>query len=296
MTQLTLPGPKPEAAHPRTNTVPPVRRTSVDRIIDTLLREMTPSEVVGQLIALHPHAIFNALLAITQLPHATMLRTETRWDSQWGRRVRPGQHPIVLLAPFGPVELYFDVSQTEPGERSRPLPAMHESLFTMTDAPNAEQLRDRIVEDAKKYGVRVAYSRVGTPLAGKIQTTSGYGPQKHGVKGVPVRWIITLAASHSPTEQLSTLVHELGHLFCGHVGSAETDKWSQRLDVDPATKEFEAESVTQLVFGRLAPETALPAYSERVLGDASAGSRADWVHIAQAADRVIKPCQRLRHG
>lgn len=292
MTQLTFPGPEPEAVDPAPSATPRVRRTSVDRIIDTLLREMSPSDVIGQLIALRPHAVFNALLAIVQLPHATMLRTESRWDSEWGRRVRPGQHPMVLLAPFGPIELYFDVSQTEPGERSRPLPVAYESLFTMTDAPDAEWLRDRIVEDAKKYGVRVACSEVGTPLAGKIQTVSGYGSQKHNAKDVPVRWILTLAASHSPTEQLSTLVHELGHLFCGHVGSAENDKWSLRLDVDPATKEFEAESVTRLVFGRLAPETALPAYSERVLADASAGSRADWVHIAQAADRVMKPCQK----
>jgi len=56
---------------------------------------------------------------------------------------------MVLLAPFGPVELYFDVSQTEPGERARPLPITHQSLFAMTDAPDAVRLRDRIVADAK---------------------------------------------------------------------------------------------------------------------------------------------------
>jgi len=292
MTQLKIPMPETEPDVPSLVPAQRVRRTSVDRIIDSLLREMSPSEIISQLIALRPHAMFNALLAITQLPYAAMLRTQSRWESEWDRRIRPGQHPIVLLAPFGPVELYFDVSQTEPGERSRSLPIAHESLFTMTDAPDAERLWIGIVEDAKKYGVRVVTSEVGTPLAGKIQKVSGYGSQTCNSKDVPVRWLLTLAASHSVTEQLSTLVHELGHLFCGHVGSDEKDKWSQRLDIDPATKEFEAESVTQLVFGRLAPETALPAYSERVLADASAGSRADWVHMVQAADRVMKPFQK----
>lgn len=294
MTQLTIHGLDSGAMPGTPREIPIARRTSVDRIIDTLLCQMPPSEVIAQLIALRQHAVFNALLAIVQHPHATMLRTEARWDAEWGRRVRPGQHPIVLLAPFGPVELYFDVSQTEPGAHARPLPVVHESLFTMTDAPHAEWLRDRIVEDAKQYGVRVVDSDVGTPLAGSIRTASGYGSQRHDGYDVPVRWILTLAASHSPTEQLSTLAHELGHLFCGHLGASDKDKWPRRLEVDPATKEFEAESVTQLALGRLAPATALPAYSSHVLADASAAAGADWVHIAQAADRLLRPFQNHR--
>ncbi|MCX6395668.1 MAG: ImmA/IrrE family metallo-endopeptidase [Propionibacteriales bacterium] len=289
MTQLTLPGLQPEPFAPALVPAQQARRTSLDRIVDNLLLEMRPGDIVSQLIALRPHAAFNALLAIAQLPYAAMLRTQSRWESEWGRRIRPGQHPIVLLAPFGPVELYFDVSQTEPGEHSRSLPLEHQSLFTMTDAPGAERLRVRIIEDVKQYGVRVVSSEVGTPLAGKIQQVSVHGSQTSKGRDVPVRWIITLAASHSSTEQLSTLVHELGHLFCGHVGSDDKDKWAQRSDIDPATMEFEAETVTQIVFGRLVPDTELPAYSERVLADASAASRADWVHVVQAADRVMKP-------
>ncbi|MCM3513818.1 ImmA/IrrE family metallo-endopeptidase [Nocardioides sp. P86] len=296
MTQLSIPGTEPVGLGGAPSETPAARRTSVDRIIDTLLREMSPSEVIGQLVALRPHAVFNALLAIVQLPHATMLRTEARWDAEWGRQVRPGQHPIVLLAPFGPVELYFDVSQTEPGNRARPLPVAYESMFTMTDAPQAQQLQERIIEDAKKYGVRVVHSQVGTPLAGRIRAVNGNGAQLYQGHDCPIRWVITLAASHSPTEQLATLTHELGHLFCGHLGASEKDKWSQRHEVDPATKEFEAESVTQLVLGRLAPATALPAYSGRVLNGAATATRADWVHIAQAADRVLKPFHKLSAG
>lgn len=36
--------------------------------------------------------------------------------------MRPGQRPLVLLFPFGPVEFVYDVSQTEPTNDATPLP------------------------------------------------------------------------------------------------------------------------------------------------------------------------------
>lgn len=55
-----------------------------------------------------------------------------------GRRVRPGQHPILIMWPFSPVEFLFDVSQVEPASDHAPqLPAEWSNPFAMQHAKDA---------------------------------------------------------------------------------------------------------------------------------------------------------------
>jgi Zn-dependent peptidase ImmA (M78 family) len=61
-----------------------------------------------------------------------------------------------------------------------------------------------------------------------------------------------------------TLAHELGHLFCGHVGADKGDPWDNRVCTE-ATSEFEAESVAFLVTERLAPGLEMPDATLRIL-------------------------------
>ena len=42
---------------------------------------------------------------------------------------------------------------------------------------------------------------------------------------VPVRFEVLLNRSYSATEQLATLAHELGHIYCGHLGAQTSDVW-----------------------------------------------------------------------
>lgn len=51
-------------------------------------------------------------------------------------------------------------------------------------------------------------------------------------------------------EQVETLVHELAHLYCGHLGTPNENWWRNRTGLPEAVCEFEAESVCYLVCGR----------------------------------------------
>ncbi|WP_442938229.1 hypothetical protein [Nocardioides sp. Root140] len=51
---------------------------------------------------------------------------------------------------------------------------------------------------------------------------------------------------------MATLAHELGHLFCSHVGADPSDPWSARRPAR-SVGEFEAESVALVVYKRVAP-------------------------------------------
>lgn len=64
------------------------------------------------------------------------------------------------------------------------------------------------------------------------------------------------------------MAHELGHLYCGHVGTISQHRWPDRRDVDLVLMEWEAESVARVVFGHLYPESELPPYWDMPPGNA----------------------------
>ena len=168
MTQLELPGMGPPPKRPE-------RRSAARRSVDIMVREVLKTGAAGsvedlldQVAAIPNRALFNALLAILQLPHASMLCSAHEWEDRWGRRVKPGQRPLVLLFPFGPVELVFDVSQTEPTDRARRLP-INDAPFAMDPVSDAEEAVARLVSQVRHFGVRVVNARQGVALAGHIQ-------------------------------------------------------------------------------------------------------------------------------
>jgi hypothetical protein len=108
----------------------------------------------------HDEALFNALLAILQLPHASMLCSASVWQAKWGRRVSPEQHPIVLMFPFGPVEFVFDVSQTEPTDHACRLP-IEPAPFAMNPVAEAGEAVASLVPRVQPLGVQVIAARQG---------------------------------------------------------------------------------------------------------------------------------------
>ncbi|WP_425456378.1 ImmA/IrrE family metallo-endopeptidase [Desulfobotulus mexicanus] len=57
--------------------------------------------------------------------------------------------------------------------------------------------------------------------------------------------------NHTREEKFATLAHELGHLYCGHLGSPSDNWWPDRNLKSKEVSEFEAESVAWLVCERM---------------------------------------------
>ena len=251
-------------------------------------------DLLDQVAAISGRKLFNALLAILQMPHATMLCAASDWEQKWRRRVKPDERPLVLLFPWGPVEFVYDVSQTEATDRARPLP-INATPFAMDGFHDAGELVGRLRSAVQELGVRVVTARQGVALAGRIRRTGDGGtlrlPPKKApseVREVAVRWILSLNEAHSPSEQLAALAHEIGHLFCGHVGADQGDFWPYRDLSDEVATEFEAESVARLVFRRVAPGVELPPYLDRILDPEAPPPDHGWTYVAQAADRILE--------
>lgn len=202
---------------------------------------------------------FNAMLVHIQMPGARYIAPPNRWLREYGRRIRPGARPLVILQPMGPVMFVFDVSDTEPdGEYVRPLPPEVERPFEVRHGRVGNALHFTI-ENAKRDGVRVDERQAGSQSAGQIRYVESGGhmsvlvrqrPAKE-YKNVPIRYELLLNSIHSSEAKYATLAHELGHLYCGHLGSPNEKWWPDRRGLTHDLREFEAESVCYLICSRL---------------------------------------------
>jgi hypothetical protein len=82
---------------------------------------------------------------------------------------------------------------------------------------------------------------------------------------IPQRYVACINAGHDPSTQYATLVHELAHLYCGHLGTPDERWWPKRTRLDHATQEFEAEAVSYIVCKRIDDSVRFPPYLAHLL-------------------------------
>ena len=217
---------------------------------------------------------FNGMLIRVQMPGAVYVAAPSRWARDYDRTIRPGARPIAILQPRGPVMFVFDVSDTIPGLNAPALPREVTDPFRVTGAPARKQLA-MAVKNVARDGVRVSFSDLGSQLAGRIGRSSSheYLPFKFLAAGkpqtiqIPVRYELILSEKAPAEEQYATLVHELAHLYCGHLGTPHRQWWPSRIGLSGEIEECEAESVSYLVCSRLGVETTSADYVSGYLGE-----------------------------
>ena len=204
---------------------------------------------------------FNAMLVHVQMRGAKFVAPPHRWLRDYGRRIKANARPLVILQPMGPVMFVFDVSDTEPTREARQLPPEVENPFEVRKGCIGQEL-ERVIENAKRDGIRIIQSQDGSQAAGSI------GPVTKDVKSwlkfqtgvdkdrkpiftdLPVRYDLLINGKLSREAQYATIVHELAHLYCGHLGTPNNKWWPDRHGLDYDVREFEAESVAYLVCSR----------------------------------------------
>lgn len=239
----------------------------------------------------------NALLAQLQRPGASFVLPPQQWEQQYGRVVKPGQQPIVMLQPFGPVMFVYDVSQTEALRGAPPLPSIVESPFAMRPMRAADAALRWMTENAKADGVRVSYVPAGSQSAGCIRRTwTDEAYQIFDLRGsrakppapALIRYEVEINQTQSTTERLATLAHELGHLYCGHVGTHDEDLWPGRRDIGEHSAEIEAESVAWLLCQRLDETAVLPPYLHQHVEAGRPLPPYDLQRVLTAAGRLVE--------
>jgi len=220
---------------------------------------------------------FNAMLVHVQMPGAVFVASPHRWLRDYGRQIRAGARPLVVLQPMGPVMFVFDVSDTEATEDTRPLPPEVENPFEVREGCLGNEL-ETVIENAKRDGLRITRASQGSQSAGSIQAVgkdvkasqefrTGVDKQRNPILiDIPVKYDLVVNARISPEAQYATIVHELAHLYCGHLGTPSDRWWPDRRGLRREVEEFEAESTAYLVCARAGIDNPSDDYLSHYVG------------------------------
>ncbi|MFD6175866.1 MULTISPECIES: hypothetical protein [unclassified Isoptericola] len=252
-------------------------KASVDALLASASRYSTPSEYrdlvafVGKLPRYSP---FNRMLVHIQDPGAKYVATAARWRSEFGREITPGARPIIVLQPMGPVLIVFDVRHTEAvGPNPRPVPtSATDPIAIGYRAPETEiETRwSRIEHNAIRDGIRISLVDHGAHAGGSTTSRLSSGimlsrpsrardaagrPEKF-----PLRYDVEVNGTLRRRDQYATLVHELAHIYCGHLGSPNEKNWPSRPRTPHDVEEVEAESVVHMIVSRVDPGVVMGDY------------------------------------
>ena len=221
------------------------------------------------------YSAFNAMLVHIQMPGARYVLPAKRWAKEYGRLPKRSAQPLVMLQPMSPIMFGFDVGQTE----GRRLPDGFDDPFSVKGQLDPSCMT-MTMSNAQRDGVNVEMRSLGNTLGGYVRNADsadhviGFGLVQREERtlridnaDVPVFAEIVLNANLDDKINYATLTHELGHLYCGHVGTPNPRWWPDRRNLSRSTREFEAESVSFLVCQRAGLETPAAEYLNGYLAE-----------------------------
>ncbi|MBQ4431362.1 MAG: ImmA/IrrE family metallo-endopeptidase [Synergistaceae bacterium] len=193
-------------------------------------------------------APYNAMLIHMQKPGSKYVASVQEWWKEFKRVPKPGARPLIILRTFGPVSFVYELEDTEGKEFPQELQNPFKPKGEISEAEFAS-----FVENLYFDGFRISYENYGTEYAGAVQTVNYREPytDKNNTRySFRIPFAITVNSNHDKVTQLATIYHELGHVYCGHLGNQELDYLPKRYGLSHQVKEFEAESVCWLLCER----------------------------------------------
>jgi hypothetical protein len=193
-------------------------------------------------------APFNAMLLHVQKPGLRYAASAFDWKIRFGRTPKKDVRPLLILWPFGPVALVYDVQDTEGKE----LPEDVDSYFAR-GCITAEHIL-AFIRKMASCQIECAWFDGGDAKAGSIRVTKAPTAKDAGFYGMQ------LNRNHLPPVQFVTIAHELTHLFLGHLGPDRKLNIPERPSPEHSQSELEAESVAYLVCARNGVESKSETY------------------------------------
>jgi len=225
-------------------------------------------------------SVFNSMLVAIQRPGAVAVGSRAKWASI-GRTVKPGTPPLLILWPFGPVAYLYEYSDTEGAE----MDGAQANLLFAEGQPPPRRL-EHLIKAADGYDIVVDFSDRHGPLSAGLahSAMSQLGQVKS--KQPRLAWRILINKSLDEASTFATLAHELGHIYCGHLGEGPNAAWpGRRHQLGEAERELEAEAVSHIVCQRNGIKTRSAEYLAEYIGNADL-ELVSIFSIYEAANRV----------
>jgi len=242
-------------------------------------------ELLDFVTKLRNFAPFNAFLLNLQKPGLRFAASQFDWRQRFGREVKEGARPLVILWPFGPIALVYDVDDTE----GYPLPDSVLHSFRAVGNLKENQILC-FTGLLAKQGIEVKLIEYGEGHAGHIQAAQEKESMEVIERSTDAKkrpsYRIRVNSKHDPNVQFVTLIHELAHLYLGHLGPDKYLKIGVRYSLTHEQVELEAESVAYLVCKRYGVESYSEAYLAKFVNDNTTTGNIHFYMIMKAAGQI----------
>jgi hypothetical protein len=232
-------------------------------------------ELLAFVVKLRNVAPFNAMILQLQKPGVSYVASAYDWWQRFARRPKPDARPLLILWPFAPVVTVYDVLDTE----GKPLP---EDAFAF---PSSGEMKDSkfmsYVGKCTAVSLEVVFVDHGDSNAGSIQRRAATDKQEPKTK-----FLIKLNKNHPLSTQFTTLAHELGHLYLGHLGAEKDLSIPARRQLNHTQRELEAESVAYIVCERNQIKAKSEKYLASFVKNEAALESLDVYQVMRAANQV----------
>ena len=236
--------------------------------------------------------VYNAALVEQQRPGAKLVLTVKKWKELYDRKIKPNARPVIILLPFYPVEFLFDIYDTRPNGKYNKVEdnLVIERIINLHKADclhNVSFYLDNIEGNLPKYGI--AYHTnyiVGSEIQAEIRIDDSEELDVRTNRDSYVKhnshFILSVRSGANKAEQLASIFHELGHLFCLHLAYP----WFKDRFYTKEVKEFEAEIVSYLVCSRIGIHTHSMEYLAFYVNDNEEIPNIDIERVFDAVDLI----------
>jgi hypothetical protein len=187
-------------------------------------------------VRLRNFAPFNAMLLQVQKPGLTYAASAPDWWERFKRKPKEGARPLLILWPFGPVSLVYDVMDTEGKELPQDVASF------VARGPIGETEIEIFRHRTNRRKIFWDDLDAGDGRAGSIRRTRKATNEKERNE-----YRLLVNKNHAPAVRFATLAHELAHLFLGHLGLDQVLDVPDRHNLSYQQVELEAESVAFIV-------------------------------------------------
>ena len=206
----------------------------------------------------HRYSVNNTMLIFQQRPDATLVAGFRKWQNQFGRHVKKGEHGITIIAPT-PYKKKIEAQKLDPDTKAPVLDENGQAVMeekevviplfrpvkvfdvAQTDGKPLPELVESLTGDVQQYEIFLEALRRSAPVPISLE------PLPSNLDGYfsPKEQRIVIRAEMSEVQTISAVIHEIAHSKLHDVTKCQAEEASNQKDRN--TEEVEAESISYAV-------------------------------------------------